>query len=156
VTFTPSTDFLAEPVKFAQNRLRDLGGLEDRTALAALAIPAVVVDEGSDSHRNRPERTSPNTISMRSCASVIVRQGTLSPHSAHVMIVAVTGMGRRTLLACATVGQARSDRLCAGHQEVELVRAAMGALDSRLGSIALTALLETCRKLRLPQPALPS
>jgi hypothetical protein len=42
------------------------------------------------------------------------------------------------------------------HREVELLRGAMGALDSRLGTVGLTALLETCRKLRLPPPTLPS
>jgi hypothetical protein len=42
------------------------------------------------------------------------------------------------------------------HQEVELRRAAMGALGTRLGTVALTALLETCQELRLPAPTLPS
>ncbi len=41
------------------------------------------------------------------------------------------------------------------HHEVELLRAAMGALGSRFGRIALEALLETCRELRLPLPTLP-
>ncbi len=39
--------------------------------------------------------------------------------------------------------------------EIELLRAAMGALGSRFGRVALTALLQTCRELRLPQPTLP-
>jgi hypothetical protein len=42
------------------------------------------------------------------------------------------------------------------HQEVELPRAALGALGSRFTRVAPTALLETCRELRLPQPTLPS
>jgi hypothetical protein len=41
------------------------------------------------------------------------------------------------------------------HREVELLRAAMGALGTRLGSVALHALLETCQKLRLPRLTLP-
>jgi hypothetical protein len=41
------------------------------------------------------------------------------------------------------------------HREVELLRGAMGALGSRFGRVALTALLETCRELRLPSPTLP-
>jgi hypothetical protein len=41
------------------------------------------------------------------------------------------------------------------HAEVELLRAACGALGLRFGSVALEALLERCRKLRLPQPTLP-
>jgi predicted AAA+ superfamily ATPase len=42
------------------------------------------------------------------------------------------------------------------HREVELLRAAMGALGSRVGRVALAALLETCQELRLPPPTLPS
>jgi hypothetical protein len=42
------------------------------------------------------------------------------------------------------------------HQEVELLRAALGALGSRFDRVALTALLETCQELRLPSPTLPS
>jgi hypothetical protein len=42
------------------------------------------------------------------------------------------------------------------HQEVELVRGAMGALGSRLEQVALDALLRTCQELRLPAPTLPS
>jgi tRNA(Arg) A34 adenosine deaminase TadA len=41
------------------------------------------------------------------------------------------------------------------HREVELLRRAMGALGSRFDQIALTALLEACRELRLPEPTLP-
>jgi hypothetical protein len=41
------------------------------------------------------------------------------------------------------------------HQEVELLRAAMGALGSRFGREAMAVLLETCRELRLPRPTLP-
>jgi hypothetical protein len=41
------------------------------------------------------------------------------------------------------------------HQEVELLRAAMGALRTRL-VVALTAVLETCRELRLPPPTITS
>jgi hypothetical protein len=37
-------------------------------------------------------------------------------------------------------------------QEVDLLRAAMAALGSRFDAVALNALLETCRELRLPQP----
>jgi hypothetical protein len=42
------------------------------------------------------------------------------------------------------------------HQEVEPLRAGMGALGTRLGPIALDGLLKTCRELRLPPPTLPS
>jgi hypothetical protein len=42
------------------------------------------------------------------------------------------------------------------HEEVELLRAAMGALGTRLGAVAFTALLETCRELRLPPPTIAS
>jgi hypothetical protein len=42
------------------------------------------------------------------------------------------------------------------HREVELLRAAMGALGSRFGHVALSALLETCRELRLPPPTIAS
>jgi hypothetical protein len=42
------------------------------------------------------------------------------------------------------------------HQEVELLRGAMGALGSRLESVALDALLRTCQELRLPRPTLPT
>ena len=41
------------------------------------------------------------------------------------------------------------------HEEVELLRAAMGALGSRFSRVALTVLLETCRELRLPAPTCP-
>jgi hypothetical protein len=41
------------------------------------------------------------------------------------------------------------------HQEVELLRAAMGALGTRLGSVALDGLLGTCQELRVPRPTLP-
>jgi hypothetical protein len=41
------------------------------------------------------------------------------------------------------------------HQEVELLRAALGALGTRFDLVALDALLGTCRELRLPQPTLP-
>jgi hypothetical protein len=41
------------------------------------------------------------------------------------------------------------------HREVELLRGAMGALGTRFDSVALDALLGTCRKLRLPLPPLP-
>jgi predicted AAA+ superfamily ATPase len=41
------------------------------------------------------------------------------------------------------------------HQEVELLRAAMGALTSRFSRSALAVLLETCRELRLPPPTIP-
>ena len=41
------------------------------------------------------------------------------------------------------------------HEEVELLRSAIGALGSRVSGVALTTLLETCRELRLPQPTLP-
>ena len=40
-------------------------------------------------------------------------------------------------------------------REVELLRAAMAALGSRFDSAAVTALLETCRELRLVPPTLP-
>jgi hypothetical protein len=42
------------------------------------------------------------------------------------------------------------------HREVELLRGAMGALGSRFDQIALAALSEACRELRLPPPTLPS
>jgi PAS domain-containing protein len=42
------------------------------------------------------------------------------------------------------------------HEEVELLRASMGALRTRFRSIALDALLETCRELRLPPPTITS
>jgi hypothetical protein len=42
------------------------------------------------------------------------------------------------------------------HREVELLRGAMGALGSRFGRVALSALLETCQELALPLPTLPS
>jgi hypothetical protein len=42
------------------------------------------------------------------------------------------------------------------HEEVELLRAALGALGTRLGRVALAALLETCRELRLPPPTIAS
>ena len=42
------------------------------------------------------------------------------------------------------------------HQELELVRAAMGVLGTRFHEVALAVLLETCRELRLPRPMLPS
>jgi hypothetical protein len=38
------------------------------------------------------------------------------------------------------------------HQEVELLRAAMGVLGTRFGSVALEAVLAACRELRLPEP----
>jgi hypothetical protein len=38
------------------------------------------------------------------------------------------------------------------HREVELLRAALGALGTRFDRVALTALIETCRELRLPSP----
>jgi hypothetical protein len=41
-------------------------------------------------------------------------------------------------------------------QEVELLRGALAALGSRFDRVALTALLETCQELRLPEPTLPS
>jgi hypothetical protein len=41
------------------------------------------------------------------------------------------------------------------HQEVELLRGAMGALGSRFSRVALTALRETCREVRLLPPTLP-
>jgi hypothetical protein len=40
-------------------------------------------------------------------------------------------------------------------QEVDLLRAAMAALGSRFDAVALGALLETCRELRLVPPTLP-
>jgi len=40
-------------------------------------------------------------------------------------------------------------------QEVELLRAALVALGTRLHHVALEALLETCRELALPAPTLP-
>jgi hypothetical protein len=40
-------------------------------------------------------------------------------------------------------------------QEVELLCAAMAALGSRFDAVALNALLETCRELRLVPPTLP-
>jgi hypothetical protein len=40
-------------------------------------------------------------------------------------------------------------------QEVDLLRAAMAALGSRFDAVALNALLETCRELRLVPPTLP-
>jgi hypothetical protein len=41
------------------------------------------------------------------------------------------------------------------HQEVELLRAAAGALGTRFHDAALSVLVETCRKLALPVPTLP-
>jgi hypothetical protein len=41
------------------------------------------------------------------------------------------------------------------HQEVELLRAALGALGTRFDSVALDALIGTCRELRLPPPPVP-
>jgi hypothetical protein len=41
------------------------------------------------------------------------------------------------------------------HCEIELLRAAMGALGTRFDSVALDTLLGTCRELRLPAPTLP-
>jgi tRNA(Arg) A34 adenosine deaminase TadA len=41
------------------------------------------------------------------------------------------------------------------HRELELVRAALGALGTRFEDVDLTVLLETCRELRLPAPTLP-
>jgi hypothetical protein len=41
------------------------------------------------------------------------------------------------------------------HQEVELLRGALGALGTRFSRVALEALVETCRELRLPSPTLP-
>ena len=38
------------------------------------------------------------------------------------------------------------------HQEVELLRAAMGALGKRFGDLGLEAVLAACRELRLPPP----
>ena len=43
-----------------------------------------------------------------------------------------------------------------GHAEVELLRGALGALGSRLERVAVTALLDMCRELRLPAPTIPS
>jgi hypothetical protein len=39
--------------------------------------------------------------------------------------------------------------------EAELLRGAMGALGTRFDTVALEALLETCRELSLPAPSLP-
>jgi hypothetical protein len=41
------------------------------------------------------------------------------------------------------------------HREVELLRGAMGALGTRFDSVALEALLGTCRELALPSVTLP-
>ncbi len=41
------------------------------------------------------------------------------------------------------------------HHEVELLRAAAGALGSRFHDAALSVLVETCRKRALPAPTLP-
>ena len=41
------------------------------------------------------------------------------------------------------------------HQEVELLRAALGALGSKFGDLGLAVLAGTCRKLRLPPPTVP-
>jgi hypothetical protein len=41
------------------------------------------------------------------------------------------------------------------HREVELLRGSFGALGTRFDSVALDALLGTCRELRLPLPPLP-
>jgi hypothetical protein len=40
-------------------------------------------------------------------------------------------------------------------QDVDLLRAAMAALGSRFDAVALNALLQTCRELRLGPPTLP-
>jgi hypothetical protein len=40
------------------------------------------------------------------------------------------------------------------HQEVELLRAAMGALGTRFDGLAREAVLAACRALRLPPPTL--
>jgi hypothetical protein len=42
------------------------------------------------------------------------------------------------------------------HQEVELLRAAMGALGTRFGAVGLEGVLAACQELRLPPPTLPA
>jgi tRNA(Arg) A34 adenosine deaminase TadA len=72
-----------------------------------------------------------------------------------VLLYGRAGSGKFELAARRWVRRVQIDHRLR-HQEVELLRAAMGAMGTRLGAVAFTVLLETCQELRLPRPTLPS
>jgi hypothetical protein len=91
-------------------------------------------------------------------AEIAARElGSLSPSAALLLVLLYqrTGDGKFERAARRWVRRVQiGHRL--RHEEVALLRAALGSLGSRFDRAALTALLETCQELRVPRPTMPS